>query len=221
MDGNLQATFRKIYQENLWGNAESRSGAGSTLPATDDLRRTLPAFLQMLGCKTFLDAPCGDFHWMKEVSLGDIQYIGMDIVPEMVQKNIEQYAAPQRQFGVLDVTTDPLPRADVWMCRDLLIHLPLITTFHLLRQFLHSGVQYLMTTHFGWSGDNYESNSLIVGKFTNLTRQPFCLPEPLYTLKDFPSGAPYHRVLGVWSREQLAAHVKQQFDIANFLMSKP
>ena len=37
--------------------------------------------------RSILDAPCGDFYWMKEVALCDIDYIGADIVEEIIARD--------------------------------------------------------------------------------------------------------------------------------------
>src|SRR5215213_5906369 len=78
-----QAQFTDIYRRNLWGEAESVSGSGSTMAETEDIRGYLPELLQRLGARSLLDIPCGDFHWMKTVDLGIDRYIGADIVPEL------------------------------------------------------------------------------------------------------------------------------------------
>src|SRR5271163_1998520 len=62
-DDNFPA-FSKIYADNLWEDAESRSGPGSTLASTTSLRRDLAMLLVKMDVKTFFDAPCGDFNWM-------------------------------------------------------------------------------------------------------------------------------------------------------------
>ena len=41
--------------------------------------------------KRLFDAPCGDFNWMKEVHLLDVDYIGGDIVSSLVLNNKEQF----------------------------------------------------------------------------------------------------------------------------------
>ena len=45
-----------------------------------------------------LDIPCGDFYWMKEVDLKDIEYIGADIVDELIKKNNDKFKAV-KQLG--------------------------------------------------------------------------------------------------------------------------
>jgi hypothetical protein len=73
--------FTKIYQENHWNDSESRSGEGSTLENTQNVRNELPIVLKKYKIKSVLDAPCGDFNWMKSITQGiSIKYIGDDIV---------------------------------------------------------------------------------------------------------------------------------------------
>src|SRR3712207_7875432 len=48
---------------------ESYSGRGSELGATESLRSYLPQLFERLNIKTFLDAPCGDWNWMRQVDL--------------------------------------------------------------------------------------------------------------------------------------------------------
>ena len=58
---HMQSTFAPFYTKNLWGDAESASGPGSTLARTAKLRNELPILLQEIGARSMLDAPCGDF----------------------------------------------------------------------------------------------------------------------------------------------------------------
>ncbi len=61
--------FAKAYDTYQWGSQESRSGQGSELAATENLRAYLPELFERLNVRTFLDAPCGDWNWMREVDL--------------------------------------------------------------------------------------------------------------------------------------------------------
>src|SRR4051812_27850000 len=65
----LDAVFSDIYRNNSWGDAESVSGRGSTLARTEVIRRSLPGLLESVGARSLLDAPCGDFNWMRHVEL--------------------------------------------------------------------------------------------------------------------------------------------------------
>ncbi|HEY0730091.1 MAG TPA: hypothetical protein VGD38_18535, partial [Pyrinomonadaceae bacterium] len=119
---HMQSTFAPFYAENRWGDAESVSGPGSNLERTAKLRSELPLLLEEIGARTLLDAPCGDFNWMKNTALKLEQYIGADVVPELIARNQSLYGDEHTRFVFLDLTRDKLPRADVILCRDCLIH---------------------------------------------------------------------------------------------------
>ena len=57
----------------------------------------LPKVFDDFGIHTILDIPCGDFHWMKHVSLDSINYTGADIVADLIQKNKQKYATGEYQ----------------------------------------------------------------------------------------------------------------------------
>jgi hypothetical protein len=78
---NSADTFRNIYLHNYWGSSETVSGTGSEKNQTSLIKEHLPLLLEKYQCKTILDAPCGDYQWMKTiVDEGSFFYIGADIV---------------------------------------------------------------------------------------------------------------------------------------------
>lgn len=194
--------FKVIYKENRWRNAESKSGLGSTLEYTRPLRRDLERFLEARGVASILDAPCGDFNWMKHVRLpAGCRYLGRDIVPELIRDLKAEH--PGQDFDVLDIVHDPVPKADVWICRDVLFHLPLEECLDVLRNFVNSEVEYILIKTFDFPRVN---TSVKPGgfRFLNMRRAPFNLPTPLQRLVDFTPPYPPAYV-DVWSRAQVAA----------------
>ena len=78
---SVEERFNKIYSTNYWFDNESRSGAGSTLKSTENIRFHLPKILEKFNIKKLFDAPCGDFNWMSQVLKNiEIDYLGSDIV---------------------------------------------------------------------------------------------------------------------------------------------
>lgn len=61
----MSRVFSEIHLTNAWGHAETVSGPGSSLENTATLRRALPSLVTRYGLKRVVDAPCGDFNWMK------------------------------------------------------------------------------------------------------------------------------------------------------------
>ena len=114
----MKEIFTGIFRENKWNCAESASGAGSTLGWTKNLRAGLPIILKGLNIKTFLDVPCGDFNWAKEVDWGDAHYIGGDIVESLREKNMELYEDERTSFKQIDLSKDTLAKADIILVRE-------------------------------------------------------------------------------------------------------
>ena len=137
--GTRERRFTIIYEDNLWLSSESRSGPGSEVENTADLRGQLPPLFKKLGVKVILDAPCGDFNWMRFVDPDGIRYIGIDIVKEIIDRNKVMYADPRRRFLHLDLLKDPLPCADLVMCRDCIIHFSYLHTRMLIDAFKKTG----------------------------------------------------------------------------------
>ena len=80
--------FTWIYKKKIWSKGESRSGPGSTLKYTENLRKQLPILFQKYSIQKIFDAPCGDFNWMRlVVDKLDVNYLGADIVPELIKNN--------------------------------------------------------------------------------------------------------------------------------------
>jgi hypothetical protein len=201
--------FGSHYSRGSWGGRESASGAGSDFAATRSVREELPRLLQKLGAKVILDAPCGDFFWMQRVPLEGIEYIGVDIVKSVIERNIERHEkAPLRRFMHADITRADLPKSDVVLCRDCFIHLSFQDIALAIQNFRRSGAIYLLTTTFPSQKINWDIHT---GAFRPITliKDPFRFPPPITSIsEDLPSGAPegesdLTRVLGLWKLESL------------------
>lgn len=155
---------------------------------TAGLRTALPALLSELGVKRLLDAPCGDCNWISTVDLPE--YIGCDIDEDNLA------AAKARGMNVIrrDVVNDPLPHADLMLCRDFHQHLPNAIVTKALAGFKRSGIRWLLAT----SHDAAENEDCELGGFRpiNLTARPFSLPPPERQIEDGRG-----RILGLWRRD--------------------
>jgi len=171
--------FTYIHRTNLCGSDSSLSGVGSEHDATRILRDEIPALFRRVGARVLLDLPCGDFGWLSQVALDVDEYIGADIVAEIVVHNAALFAGPgsRRRFLQCDVTADPLPQADVVLCRDCLVHLTFADIFRAFANLKRSGSRYLLTTTFLELDANAD---IVTGDWRplNLERPPFSLPPP-------------------------------------------
>ena len=182
--GDGHAVFQHHYESNWWGNAESVSGAGSTLLYSANIRNELPRLVQELGIRVILDAPCGDFNWFKAIeSKSPILYLGGDIVGPLVERNRALHKTGGRSFMRLDIVNDELPEADLWLSRDCLFHLSERDIFLALDNFLRSKIEYLLTSIHGQCKLNTDIPS---GWFRLLDLQlpPFNLGQPIRLIDD-------------------------------------
>jgi SAM-dependent methyltransferase len=182
--------FSRVYRENLWVGDESLSGPGSTLDKTADLRLQLAALIRALGVRILVDAGCGDFNWMRQTDLDGIQYIGIDVVPNVIHELRQRCEAQGRRFLLRDFTRR-LPRSDLVLCRQALQHLPNRDVLRFLRSVRRSHARHLLATTFP---DVIENIDTYRGGFRrmNLESSPFNLPRPLKMLDD--GDAP----IGLW-----------------------
>lgn len=197
----MEAVFSDIYRKNAWADPESVSGRGSTLARTEVIRRELPSLLGSVGARSLLDAPCGDFNWMQYVPLGDIAYIGADVVPELIARNRAFENAPRRVFAVLNITRDRLPQVDVILCRDCLIHFSYQDIDAAIANFKRSNSGFLLaTTHINVT----ENTDIRTGgwRSINLQLPPFNFPPPGRLIIEDPE---LGKGLGMWKLDELTA----------------
>jgi hypothetical protein len=203
-----QQLFTRIWQTNLWGAETSASGLGSEDAATATLRRELPKLFRQLEIETLLDLPCGDFGWMNHTELGLREYLGGDIVAELVADNVRRYATADGRvsFAHLDLLTDRLPAMDAILCRDCLVHLSLANISRALAQFRASGSRFLIATTFiGHDGNEDAADG--DWRMLNLLLPPFDFPPPLAIINEDCTeggGAYADKSLGVWKLDALA-----------------
>src|SRR3979490_61520 len=168
----MEQVFHAAYLSNAWGDAESVSGPGSGLVRTAAFRDQIPPLLRALGTRSLIDAGCGDFNWMRALDLPVARYIGIDIVPDLVEHDRRRYGNPTRIFMRGNIACDDLPQADVILCRDCLVHFSLADARAALRNFKRSRSRYLLTTTFIALDEN---NDIATGGWRqlNLQRSPF------------------------------------------------
>ena len=179
----MESTFARHYTDNLWGNAESVSGPGSTLNSTIKLRSELHLLLAELGAKTLLDAPCGDFNWTKDTDLRLEQYTGVDVVTDVIARNRNLYGNERTTFFVGDLTRDELPCVDVILCRDCFIHLSYRHITAAVKNFKRSRSTYLLTNTYPLWRSNKNINTGDF-RFINLMLPPFNFPPSIRQINE-------------------------------------
>jgi SAM-dependent methyltransferase len=162
------------------------------------VRKQLAEVLINLKVRSILDAGCGDFNWMKEFSLENVDYLGIDIVPDVIEHNNAKYASGNTRFLCADLTNTVLPEVDLILCREILQHLPLEDALRVIRNLCRSGSSYLLTTCYPLTTVNHD---IVAGDWLaiNLLRPPFNFPEPMQWVTE----AKEWERLGLWQLRAL------------------
>lgn len=200
----LRDKFAYIFETNLWGADQSLSGLGSSVDATQHVRAALEQVCREYQIKTLLDLPCGDISWIHQTKLPIREYFGADILPKIIEQNRAR-VDPKRleyavRFEVIDLTRDVLPRADLILCRDCLVHLSFANVQLALKNIASSGADYLLTTTF----PDHEGNEDVEDgdwRLLNLELPPFSLAKPLAVFNegcDEEGGAFADKSLALW-----------------------
>lgn len=198
---DLASRFTRIERMNLWGAPTSVSGLGSEFDSTSAVRSGLAELVRRRAIRSILDAPCGDAGWIAHADL-DVDYAGLDIVPSVIARAKANGAgdAARRRFLVADITHDALPRADLVLCRDCLVHLSFANIAKAVARFRESGSVWLLTTTFpGWN----ENRDCEDGDWRalNFQKPPFSWPAPAELIDERceeAGGGWSDKSLGLW-----------------------
>jgi hypothetical protein len=208
---NPKDKFSKIYQKNLWSSSESGSGEGSEVNYTLPLREWLIKTITRLKIKSLVDAPCGDFNWMKIVLPQlDIRYIGIDIVDDVIEKNIAKYNFDNVSFIVSNICEDRLPDCDIIMVRDCLFHLSYKDINSFLINLSKTNYIYLLTTtHI--VDQKFKNSNIITGDFRiiDLFSEPFNFDSKrvMDRVDDFPTGHSIKREMILVEKRFVPTHM--------------
>lgn len=132
---------------------ETANGPGSTLEATEQIRKWLSNVLARYKVRTMLDAPCGDWNWFSRVDVGDVEYTGWDssewLLERCRQKVEEINCQADVIFERVNILTVPeIPAYDLILCRDFLAHLPNGPIQQVIQKFKDSGSCYLLASNY-------------------------------------------------------------------------
>jgi Methyltransferase domain len=121
------AIFSEVYATNVWGGESGGfySGGGSDDEFAEPYCAYLNGFLARLDAEplVLVDLGCGDFRVGRRLLSPRVRYLGIDVVPSLIDFNEQTYGDEGVSFECLDVTQDALPDGDVCLVRQVLQHL--------------------------------------------------------------------------------------------------
>lgn len=124
--------LKKIYSKGLWGKQAGNrfySGVGSRGENakfyTDNIVKYLEKDIESFKELTVIDIGCGDFQIGRKIAekLNKIEYIGCDIVDELIKHNTRENTLQNVSFRHLDAITDELPNGEICLIRQVLQHM--------------------------------------------------------------------------------------------------
>ena len=188
--------FTSIFQSNHWVQGEdifpkefiSVSGHGSNINTdqSNNLISSLSSFIKNYKINSFLDMPCGDFLWMNELLKKNkiMNYLGIDIVDEIIKKNKKKYENEKIKFSTFDIInfhTDE--KFELVFMRDFFIHINNADIKKVL-----SNIQKMNIDYFAFENYDISKNEdVITGRHrkVNLKLDPFNLGDPIFFFKDY------------------------------------
>ena len=179
----MKIVFSDIYDKDHWnmGQDESRSGLGSTLNYTENIRKTLVKLIKERDIKFMIDVSCGDWNWMKLIQNELCDYTGIDIVNNIVINNTKRYKNNKTRFYCKDFLT--VIRAiennsvDLILCRHTCEHLPTNYNLDFIKE-CKRVTKYLLLTTKRISSTEPQNSELILGL---KTYRPINLELPPYS----------------------------------------
>jgi hypothetical protein len=185
---SIEQRFTAIYTSNYWDDDYSASGPGSNLESTKIVTEQLPLLINKFNIYSILDAPCGDFYWMKNVlDKVDVNYLGADIVGKIIDVNNKKYQSQKINFTKLNIISDSLPSSDLMICRDCLFHFSYNDIFMFFNNFINSNIKFLLVTSNENETNKFLNKDIMTGDFRkiDLFSEPFNFSKIfLFSIKD-------------------------------------
>lgn len=180
---SVEEIFTLIYNTKYWNNIESISGPGSSIKQTEKIIQGINNFLKDFNIKSVIDIPCGDFNWMQYTNLSQISYIGADIVEDLINKNNSKYKTDHVNFIKLDLINDNIPKSDVIINRDCLVHFSYKDIYKSLTNIKNSNCKFFITTTFTKLTLNYD---IVTGDWRpiNFEIPPFNFSKPIFLIEE-------------------------------------
>ena len=127
---------------------------------------------------------CGDFLWMnKIIEQTNIDYLGIDIVEELISENQNKYKKRNINFKSYDIVSFTTQKKfDLIIIKDLLIHLKNSDILKIINNLRNMNFKYLALS----SSTVKQNTDVIIGKHrqVNLLKEPYNLKKPKISFKD-------------------------------------
>jgi len=186
--------FYLIYKSKHWRDYkeplvnESVSGLGSDLVVTKKIIKELDIFIKENNIQSILDVACGDFNWFKFIINKNekIEYLGLEIVNKIVEKNKLLYSNDKINFKCSDVLNESLPKNyDLIIIRDFFIHIKAEDISEMLNKIKLSNCKFFAITNYTNIRENIDIKGYGHHRFVNIEISPYNLNDVFYKIDDY------------------------------------
>jgi len=122
----IQQVFSEIYETRLWGVDEAErfcSGSGSRGHIAKEYATFVRSFIKEHHIQSVADLGCGDFVIGSQIAEVVDTYIGVDVVPELIEYLKIKYRLRGAEFRCANIVEDELPSAQLCLVRQVFQHL--------------------------------------------------------------------------------------------------
>ena len=183
--------FTRIYKKNMWGKNRYKkfnSGPDSSHPSVINpyINMITDILLKQETKPKAVDLGCGDFGVSVLLTPHLSEYIGVDIVEELINYNRQNFShLPGVSFKILNIIEEELPEGDICFLRLVLQYLSNDQIKKILPK-LNKYKSVFITEHYPADNNSIIPNiDKVHGRNTRtvfnsgvyLTKEPFCLPK--------------------------------------------
>ncbi len=165
--------MEQVYALNLWGDNSTDYYSGIGSHQTEIVNPYIDAIVSFLSSfKTPLvvcDLGCGDFNVGKELVKHTKNYVGIDIVEDLIIHNKENFNEENLEFHCLDIAVDDLPSGDCAIIRQVLQHLSNSEIQNILNKL--TAFKYVIITEHIPEGDFDANKDIISGQGIRIKKQ--------------------------------------------------
>jgi hypothetical protein len=117
-----ESAFLRIYDRGGWWGLGS--GPGTSPRYNRPFLDFLTDFITSAHIRSIVDYGCGDWTMFSKYEFGEVDYLGIDVVKSVVEKNRQRYARRRVEFRSALPLSQETCSADLLLMKDVLLHLP-------------------------------------------------------------------------------------------------
>jgi hypothetical protein len=172
-----KSAARRVLDRSYEGPAGSRSGGPGSEPAyTEGYREFLAAFMRSEDVHSVIDLGCGAWSFMHLVDWTGIQYLGVDSVHKIVDRNRRAYGTRNILFDQDDVRTYGIPEVDLVIVKDVIQHWPTKDVIAFLERLRASKAKRVLFVNCANEDHRPHNRDITIGDF-----RPLHLNEPPFS----------------------------------------